>query len=351
VTDEPRPIAELVSLVHRLLAKEPLVRPRDFHQVADALSDLAGEAHDLPCRAGPSTEGLPSPSDDGEPNDTVAPHASPLARAEPPGSGDDLGIASSDGTMRAGDRAPGPARRASSRRPWYAAAVGVAVVGALGVGYAVCSPPVAVPRASRASISRVAVLAPSVSDPADPDAVLLATAIRSTVSVDLGSRVGLDLVPWDDIDGYVDGVVRDTGRPPWQSAIRAAVGADQILTIEVACSAGNCKVTLARDPAAPGAPLVYSFPRPIHDAGYTTGNLVVYLSSLCRDRPAARALPQQLCARHRVGPWSPVIPVEPVPSRTGGDTSLRCGSVAAAVRVPTAAPAAISSLLRDRRDK
>jgi hypothetical protein len=80
--------------------------------------------------------------------------------------------------------------------------------------------------------------------------------------------------------------VRDTGRRPWQSAIRAAVGADQILTIHLACLPGRCDVKLERDPAAPGAPLAYSFPLPTHDAGYTTGNLVVYVSTLYPDHPA-----------------------------------------------------------------
>jgi len=292
VMEEPRPIAELVpsiprdlaSLVHQLLAKEPLLRPRDFHKVADALLDLAGEAREMPCLAGPSLDAVPSPGDDGGPTaDTVAPLASPPARAEPPGSDDDLGIASDDGTMRVGDHAPGPASRASSRRPWYTAAIGVAVLGVLGVGYAVCSQPRTV---SRASITRVAVLA-SISDAGDdPDAVLLATAIRSIVAAELGARPGLDLVPWADIESYVDGVVRDTGRRPWQSAIRAAVGADQILTIDLSCVPGSCKVTLTRDPAAPGAPLAYSFPLPTHDAGYTTGNLVVYVSTLYPDHPA-----------------------------------------------------------------
>jgi serine/threonine-protein kinase len=48
VHDEPQPIAELVpslpadlaSLVHQLLAKEPLLRPRDFHEVADGLIEI-----------------------------------------------------------------------------------------------------------------------------------------------------------------------------------------------------------------------------------------------------------------------------------------------------------------------
>ncbi|HEX3482650.1 MAG TPA: serine/threonine-protein kinase, partial [Kofleriaceae bacterium] len=82
VHDEPRPIAELIpslpaglaSLVHQLLAKEPLLRPRDFHEVADALIELAGQACDAPCRAGSSLDGLPRPGEDARSTeDSVAP--------------------------------------------------------------------------------------------------------------------------------------------------------------------------------------------------------------------------------------------------------------------------------------
>ena len=62
VNDDPRPIAEVVPgipdelarLIHQLLAKEPLLRPRDFHEVAEALIELAGQACDMPCHVGPS---------------------------------------------------------------------------------------------------------------------------------------------------------------------------------------------------------------------------------------------------------------------------------------------------------
>src|SRR5207344_2835977 len=83
VDDEPRPLTELVpsippglaSLVHQLLAKEPLLRPRDFHEVADALIELTGQACDAPCRAGSSLDGLPRSGEDGRPTeDSIARH-------------------------------------------------------------------------------------------------------------------------------------------------------------------------------------------------------------------------------------------------------------------------------------
>jgi predicted Ser/Thr protein kinase len=67
VADAPQPITELVpsipsnlaSLIHQLLAKDPLLRPRDFHEVAAALIELAGQACDVPCRAGSPPGGRP----------------------------------------------------------------------------------------------------------------------------------------------------------------------------------------------------------------------------------------------------------------------------------------------------
>jgi serine/threonine-protein kinase len=53
----PRHIGELVpgipqalaALIEQLLHKSPLLRPRDFHDVADALSDIAGDAYKATC--------------------------------------------------------------------------------------------------------------------------------------------------------------------------------------------------------------------------------------------------------------------------------------------------------------
>jgi serine/threonine-protein kinase len=169
------------------------------------------------------------------------------------------------------------------------ATVGVAVVGILGCGTAARTRPVRSPDVRTVSgtpITRVAVLGPDLSAADDPDVTLLAITIRDTIAAQLGARTGIDLVAWDDVDSYVDGIMRDTGHPPWQSAIRAAVGADQLLSIELACSGNNCDITLTRDPAAPRAPLAYRFPLPLHDTGYTRGNLAVYLSTLFPDHPA-----------------------------------------------------------------
>src|SRR4051812_3141397 len=126
VNDDPRPIAELVpsmpaglaSLVHQLLAKEPLLRPRDFHEVAAALIELAGHACDAPCRASSALDGAtPSGEDDRATEDSVAMTAAqPDAGGPPP--------------------PPAPDRQRTAPRLWWAVALGIAVLGALVLGYA-----------------------------------------------------------------------------------------------------------------------------------------------------------------------------------------------------------------------
>lgn len=291
VAEEPRPVAELApsiprdlaSLVHQLLAKEPVLRPRDFHEVADALRELAGEVGGLFHGADASLDGLPSRSDDHRPTeDTEAPLASDA--------GDDLGSASPGGATAAPDRAPGPPSRARRRRRRVAAGAGVAAVGAVAIAVALQS------RSSAAPKTHVVVLAPTVSDAeAHPGAVRLAAALRDTVEDDLQGRVGVELAPRSDVDGYVDRVARSTGQPPRPSAIRAAVGADEVLAIHLACSPDRCKLTLARDPSVPGAPLAETFPLLINDAKYSrpldlylsndSNNITVYLSGLYPDHP------------------------------------------------------------------
>jgi eukaryotic-like serine/threonine-protein kinase len=289
VTDEPRPLAELVPgipqdlarLVHRLLAKDPALRPRDFHEVARALIDLVDAVGEMRCATAAAPRALRLPrGTDRLTEDTIAPRPS---RVEAPGVADEHG-ALDDAATRAAGRALRPAPHASRRRRWYAAAGGASILGVLVVGHAVCTQPSTAPQVS---IQRVALLGPTFSDAqAHPEAMLLATTVRSTIEGELGARAGLDLVPSDDVEGYVDGVTRETGHRPWDSAIRTAVGADQILTIQLACSPGSCKVTLTRDPPAPRAPLADSFPLPTEDAGYSRGNVTVYVSMLFPDHPA-----------------------------------------------------------------
>jgi serine/threonine-protein kinase len=281
VNDDPRPVAELVpsipadlaSLVHQLLAKEPLLRPRDFHDVADALIELAGQACDAPCRAGTSLDGLPRSGEDGRSTeDSVAPPRALHATREPP---------------------PAPvsatAREARRRRPWRAAALGAVALGAVSLGYAL--------RGGRsgatagASLVRVAVLAPDVSG-ADgrPDvALFVAAAVRNAVETSVRAHAGLDLVPRGDIESYVDGVTRDTGHPPVQRELRAAVGADEVLATHLACLPDSCQVTLERYASAPGGPPPESFQLAADSVGHLDETIAVHLSKLYPDHPVRDA--------------------------------------------------------------
>jgi tetratricopeptide (TPR) repeat protein/predicted Ser/Thr protein kinase len=263
VMDDPRPITELVpsipsslaSLIHQLLAKEPLLRPRDFHEVADALIELAGQACDAPCHAGSAPGGgLPSRGDDTESTgDSPAPvrprpASDPAAAAPaiPPGK---MLSALAD----AGDGASARPRVPPRRRLKYAAAVGLAV-GALGIGYVVrergrsgASP--------RTPLIRVAVLPPDYADATGhPDIAQLASAVRDAVMAGVQARVGLELVHRRDIDIYVDGFKQTNRSQPKQREIQAAVDADEVIATRIECSSDSCKVTLERDTNASGSP-------------------------------------------------------------------------------------------------
>jgi serine/threonine-protein kinase len=72
VNSVPRSIAELVpaipralaALIEHLLNKAPLLRPRDFHEVADALADIAGDAYKQFCCTTRPGGAPPVPGDD-----------------------------------------------------------------------------------------------------------------------------------------------------------------------------------------------------------------------------------------------------------------------------------------------
>ena len=340
VMDDPRPIRELVpaiphelaSLIHQLLAKEPLLRPRDFHEVADALIELAGEACDVPCRAGASTGGHSHlggddrrrtddsfapvrPPSSGDPelvpdgagcrdpgghrdrssqldtNNGRPAAARAASRAAAPAVSRAASGAAAPAVSRAAARAAsglGRARIARRRVRADVAAIAIALAGAVSIGYAVLGEhPGREPRASHLS---VAVLAPSVVVAADrPEIALLAVAVRNSVMAGVRARKGLDLVPRGDIDSYVDGVLRDTGRPPMQRAIRTAVGADEVIATHIECLPGSCKVTLERDGNPAGGPPPESFQLAADNAGHPGDTIAVHLSRLYPDHPVRDA--------------------------------------------------------------
>jgi eukaryotic-like serine/threonine-protein kinase len=323
VSDDPRPITELVpsipgdlaSLLHQLLAKEPLLRPRDFHEVADALLELAGQACDAPCHAASSSGGgLPSRGEDthsagGSPapvrsllatgpaaaggsgapaipssgvisrlDQTVETAVEPLTRAA--GSGRSAPLDTSDHAA-----VPARPRGAPRRLPWYVAAVGLTVLGALGIGYAVRG------GHSGASLIRVAVLPPDFSDAADrPNVALLASRVRDAVMADMRARDGIDLVAWGDIDSYVEGLRQHPGSPPGQRTIRAAVGADEVIATHIECSVpSSCRIRIERDANSASSPPPEPFDLAADSAGSPGSTVTFHLSRLYPDHPGRAA--------------------------------------------------------------
>jgi serine/threonine-protein kinase len=332
VADDPQPITELVPsisgelarLVHQLLAKEPLLRPRDFHEVAGALIELAGQVCDAPCHASSALGGLPSAGEDTQstadgpaavrPQPTGAATTSAIrdshrestaegpapVRLQPAGTFTNVRDGRRESSLRPGriapadtnDHASGLTRPREPRphRLRYAAVIGLIAMGALGIGYAMRDHGRA-GTSSRAPLVRVAVLAADRPDTADrTDVVLLASAVRNAVMADLRERVGLDLVPWDDIDSYVDGFRQNTGRKPGQRTIRAAVGADEIIATHLACSSDSCTVTLERDANAPGSPPPESFQLAGDSARYPGDTVTAHMSRLYPDHPVRAAV-------------------------------------------------------------
>ena len=285
VLDEPRPLGELVpgipaglaSLIHQLLAKEPLLRPRDFHEVAAMLIELAGAACDVPCHGGADLGGPPGPGED--PRPTEDGYASITAVTE------DLTPSPAIDSHHHPDAYAHPAVPRAPAGRWQTTALWAATVAALGIGYAAYG--TGSHAAPRAPLVRVAVLAPRGSG-ADGNAgiALLAVAVRNAIMSDLRARTGLELVPWGDIERYVADAAHDSARSPTQRAIRAAMGADEVIATDLQCASDSCRVTLERDAEASGVPPPESFQLATDTAARPSATVSAHLSRLYPDHPA-----------------------------------------------------------------
>jgi len=261
VQDDPRPLDQLVpsipdgiaKLVHQLLAKEPMLRPRDFHEIADTLIELAGQVSDAPGRAGSPHGGPPPVGGDTRSTedsitslpDTAAPTLTSIDREsrERP--------AVLDARAPALDASLRPRTR---RIRWRAAALGAAALAALGLGHALRGD------RSRSPVTRIAVLAPTVSgDAGHPFTAELVATVRNAVETSVRARVGLDLVSRGDLDVYIDGTTQSIGFAPGLHATRDAVGADEVISTRLACEPDGCQVTLERDSIAPAGSRPESF--------------------------------------------------------------------------------------------
>lgn len=265
VVDEPRSITEIVPgipvafarLIHQLLAKEPVLRPRDFHEVAAALIELAGESCDDACHGG-VVSGPAASDEDRRPTDDPR-----LSSTEDP---------------------PSPPAKPSHRRRWLTV-LGATAVGSLGIGYTVCSPGAHAPQPTPRV--RVAVLAPSVSSTDQhAELSLIAVGIHNAILSDIRTRSGIELVPRRDLDEYIDGATRAVGGTPDLGAIRIAVDADEVIASTITCAVDSCQITLERDIGDAASPPPQSFQLPADTAGRPGATITLHISRLYPDHPA-----------------------------------------------------------------
>lgn len=248
----PHVPSPLAALIDQLLAKNPLLRPRDFHHVAATLAELAG----------------PDPATTAE---VPAAAAGPLAVAARPelAATEPLPSAHAVRTRRA--------RPASLVRRWARAGVMVGVVGVVGVAAGVLAwqlraapraqPPAAAIPAVPTRAHYVAVLAPKHQRPGDApakapgsapanapgsapdhapdgapdhaDVALRAASLRAMLLRALADLQGLALLAPEEVDRIAElPSLRDVAR---------ALDADELMSSELDCTrAAACTVTLRR---------------------------------------------------------------------------------------------------------
>ncbi|WP_428269511.1 protein kinase domain-containing protein [Haliangium sp.] len=250
----------LVALVERLLDKDPLLRPRDFHEVALALAELATDHYRGPCcrstRPGdPRPRGSPPMVPDTETEDT-GPAA--VERLLPP-------APRSLEAAHDGQRGPDAVAIAAATRvrPWRRlsafAAAGAACAGLL-YTFAPARAPTSTPgpasglssdnrtgSAQAAPMLYIAISPPRIESAAGrAQAELVAAAVRVEIAGGLFDFDGLAVVPLDDVDAVSDGLLSQHRRAPLQRELARAVGADEVVGSRLWCTAERCQVWLHR---------------------------------------------------------------------------------------------------------
>lgn len=288
----------LAALIEQLLQKDPLLRPRDFHEVADALAEIQGDVPGAPC-SGPKPARRPSLDYDGdtlgteEPGPTPASGNAPAGRSELAAMGTPaaspaamrdaravLAIAATEESDRPMLGAPAdpatatvpaaPARAARSQaaasgdsavrveapgaRPGrvrrYTRRIAIlAVAGALmalGLGYQLW-------KGDRPEhrLTYVAVPPPIIDAPAElGDTSLMAAAVRGGIVRGLSGLEGIVVLPPHDVSAVIEGYTHARERRPNAGEIARAMGADEVIESRLSCAREPCQVwwkRLARD--------------------------------------------------------------------------------------------------------
>lgn len=330
---QPALPAALAALIEQLLQKDPLLRPRDFHEVADTLAEIQGEVPGKPC-SGTKASHRPPLDYDGEtlgsePGPTPASGNGPAAaRSEPAGSGTPaatpaamrdaravMGIAATESSDQPMVRAPAdpaaatvPAARAAvagaaaakpddravsaevpSARParvrQYTRRIAVlAVAGAalaLGLGYQLWNG-----GRPEHRLTYVAVPAPIIVAPGESgDAALMAASVRGGIVRGLYELEDIVVLPPHDVSAVTEGYAHAHWRQPDAGEVARAMGADEVIESRLSCARERCQVSwkrIARDGSTRGAE---DFEVPRNDVVDSEQTVLAKLYALYRDRP------------------------------------------------------------------
>jgi tRNA A-37 threonylcarbamoyl transferase component Bud32/tetratricopeptide (TPR) repeat protein len=284
----------LAVLIEQLLEKEPLLRPRNFHEVASALAEIQGEIKGTQClRActpgdppqdsggeGPGTEepgtppatslalaatGMgPTPSETRAATprarrdvgtgialaatdpQTPATTPEPATREQVPAPAEAPGPAAPESDSRPGDQGASavlPRARAALARRHVRRAVPLAVAGVVAVLGLVAW------LGRDGGSTRILVAVPRHAVHAPPELSshdLLAAAVRAAIVRGLLDIEGIAPLPLDDIDIVTEGFEREHRTLPRQHELARLVGAHELCTARLECTLQLCRVSLER---------------------------------------------------------------------------------------------------------
>ncbi|HWN66198.1 MAG TPA: protein kinase [Haliangium sp.] len=323
-TLRPELPAALAALIDQLLQKDPLLRPRNFHEVAQALAEIEGGPHGKPCTHTPptgrppldtdgntvSTED-PGPTPEGDAarararpdeTETLTPSASPAAvlvdaaadsdlveteslpdimqPTAPAPAAEDAMVGQVDESSSAGASSalePGlsPRRvRTRARRIAIMAVLGSAL--GLGLGTWTMSRP-------GNSYTYVAVPRPGLDASAAAGDGMMAAAVRGGIVRGLSDLEGVVVLPLHDVTTVTEGFLHARKRRPDAGEIIGAMGADEVVETDLACTAERCRVSWRRIARGDHIHGTGAFEIPRDDAIGSEQDVIAKLRALYRD--------------------------------------------------------------------